>query len=114
MSPFMGMDATKSHFSRMRRLTPSPSLPITRPIGPVTDADPDNNQDDQSDVNEEGLNDEQEQREPDNQDNNESSGDDSESEKQINDLQDVIDDPDASEEDKQAARELLNEIKKGA
>lgn len=81
---------------------------------PVTDADPDNNQDDQPDVNEEGLNDEQEQREPDNQDNNENSGNDPESEKQINDLQDVIDDPDASEEDKQAARELLNEIKKGA
>lgn len=81
---------------------------------PVADSDPDNNQDDHSDVNEEGLNDEQEQREPYNQDNNESSGDDSESEKQITDLQDVIDDPDASEEDKQAARELLNEIKKGA
>ena len=25
----------KSHFSRTRRLTPSPSLPITRPIGLV-------------------------------------------------------------------------------
>lgn len=81
---------------------------------PVTDADPDNNQGDQSDVNKEGLNDEQEQREPDNQDNNESSGDDSESEKQINDLQAIIDDPESSEDDKQAARELLNEINKGA
>ena len=31
----MGMAAAKSHFSFTRRLTPSPSLPITTPIGPV-------------------------------------------------------------------------------
>lgn len=53
----------------------------------------DNNQD-----NQEGLNDEQEQRE-------------SESEKEIADLQAVIDNPESSEADKQAAQELLNEIK---
>ena len=35
MSPFMGMDAVKSHFSRTRRPTPSPSFPMTRPMGPV-------------------------------------------------------------------------------
>ena len=74
-------------------------------------SDPDNNQDNQQDVNKEGLNDEQEQRESDNQDNSENRGYDSESEKQITDLQAVIDDPETSEEDKNAALELLNEIK---
>lgn len=73
--------------------------------------DPDNNQDNQQDVNKEGLNDEQEQRESDNQDNSENRGYDSESEKQITDLQAVIDDPETSEDDKNAALELLNEIK---
>ncbi len=66
----------------------------------------DNNQD-----NQEGLNDEQEQRESDNSDNSDDSGNDSESEKEIADLQAVIDNPESSEADKQAARELLNEIK---
>lgn len=78
---------------------------------PVTDTDPDNNQDNQPDDNQEGLNDEQEQREFDTTDNSENSGDDSESEKQIADLQAVIDDPESSDADKQAAQELLNEIK---
>lgn len=78
---------------------------------PVTDTDPDNNQDNQPDDNQEGLNDEQEQREFDTTDNSENSGDDPESEKQIADLQAVIDDPESSDADKQAAQELLNEIK---
>ncbi|QIN98654.1 hypothetical protein assan_6 [Salmonella phage assan] len=73
--------------------------------------DPDNNQDNQQDVNKEGLNDEQEQHESGTQDISENSGDDSESEKQIADLQAVIDDPESSDADKQAAQELLNEIK---
>lgn len=67
----------------------------------------DNNQDNQA-----GLNDEQEQRESDNSNNSDDSGNDSESEKEIADLQAVIDNPESSEADKQAARELLNEIKK--
>lgn len=75
------------------------------------DNNPDNNQDNQQDVNKEVLNDEQKQRKSDNQDNSENSGDDSESEKQIADLQAVIDDPESSDADKQAAQELLNEIK---
>ena len=61
--------------------------------------------------NKEGLNDEQEQRESDNSDNSDDSGNDYESEKEIADLQAVIDNPESSEADKQAARELLNEIK---
>lgn len=73
--------------------------------------DPDNNQDNQQDVNKEGLNYEQKQRESDNQDNSENSGNDSESEKTIAELQAVIDDPESSEADKEAAQELLNEIK---
>ena len=77
----------------------------------VADTDPDNNQDNQQDVNKEVLNDEQEQRKSDNQDNSENSGNDSESEKTIADLQSVIDDPETSEADKEAAQELLNEIK---
>lgn len=77
----------------------------------ATDNDPDNNQDNQADDNQEGLNDEQEQRESDNSDNSDDSGNDSESEKEIADLQAVIDNPESSEADKQAARELLNEIK---
>lgn len=75
------------------------------------DNNPDNNQDNQTDDNQEGLNDEQEQRESDNSDNSDDSGDDSESEKEIADLQAVIDNPESSEADKQAAQELLNEIK---
>ena len=34
MSPFMGMDATKSQFFFTNGDTPSPSLPMTRPMGP--------------------------------------------------------------------------------
>ena len=75
------------------------------------DNNPDNNQDNQADNNQEGLNDEQEQRESDNSDNSDDSGNDSESEKEIADLQAVIDNPESSEADKQAAQELLNEIK---
>ena len=66
----------------------------------------DNNHD-----NQEGLNDEQEQRESDNSNNSDNSGNDSESEKEIADLQAVIDNPESSEADKKAAQELLNEIK---
>ena len=66
----------------------------------------DNNQDSQD-----GLNDEQGQRESDNSDNSDNSGNDSESEKEIADLQAVIDNPESSEADKKAAQELLNEIK---
>lgn len=84
--------------------------PAQRP-DPEPVADPDNNQDEQSDVNKEGLNDEQEQREFDTADNSENRGNDPESEKQIADLQAVIDDPESSDADKQAAQELLNEIK---
>lgn len=73
--------------------------------------DPDNNQDNDQNTNKEVLNDEQEQRESDNQDNSENRGNDSESEKTIAELQAVIDDPESSEADKQAAQELLNEIK---
>lgn len=71
-----------------------------------TEQDTDNNQD-----NQDGLNDEQEQRESDNSNNSDNSGNDSESEKEIADLQAVIDNPESSEADKQAAQELLNEIK---
>ena len=77
----------------------------------VADTDPDNNQDNQQDVNKEVLNDEQEQRESDNQDNSENRGNDLESEKTVAELQAVIDDPESSDADKQAAQELLNEIK---
>lgn len=75
---------------------------------PVADTEQatDNNQD-----NQEGLNDEQEQRESDNSNNSDNSGNDSESEKEIADLQAVIDNPESSEADKKAAQELLNEIK---
>ena len=58
-----------------------------------------------------GGEDEQEQRQSDNQDSGNDSGNDSESEKTIEELQAIIDSPDSSDEDKQAARELLNEIK---
>lgn len=84
---------------------------------PVTDTeqaqnnDPDNNQDNQQGANKEGLNDEQEQHESGTQDISENSGDDSETEKTVAELQAVIDDPESSDADKQAAQELLNEIK---
>lgn len=74
-------------------------------------SDPDNNQDNAQNTNEEVLNDEQEQRESDNQDNSENRGNDFEPEKTVAELQAVIDDPESSDADKQAAQELLNEIK---
>ena len=55
--------------------------------------------------------DEQEQRQSDNQNSGKDSGDDSESEKTVEELQAVIDCPDSSDEDKQAARELIEELK---
>ena len=64
-----------------------------------------------NDLNNGGSEDEQEQRQSDNQDSGNDSGNDSESEKEIADLQAVIDNPESSEADKQAALELLNEIK---
>ena len=72
--------------------------------------DPDNNQDNQPDNEKGDLNDEQKQRESDNQDNSENRGNYSESEKTVAELQAVIDDPDASEADKQAAMDLLSEL----
>ena len=74
-------------------------------------ADTEQATDNQAYDNQDGLNDEQEQRESDNSDNSDDSGNDSESEKEIADLQAVIDNPESSEEDKQTALELLNEIK---
>ena len=35
ISPFIGIDEIKSHFSFTKRLTPLPSFPITSPIDPV-------------------------------------------------------------------------------
>ena len=76
-----------------------------------TSADTNNNASDNQEDNQEVLKDEQEQRESDNSDNSDNSGNDSESEKEIADLQAVIDNPESSEADKKAAQELLNEIK---
>ena len=75
--------------------------------GPATDPDKSN-----SSQNEE-LTDEQGKREPDNANPDEGSGNGSEPEKQIAEMQAVIDDPDSSEEDKKAAQELLDEMNKG-
>lgn len=72
--------------------------------------DPDNNQDNQPENEQGDLNDEQEQRESDSSDNSDNSGNDSEQEKTVAELQAVIDDPDASAEDKQAAQDLLDEM----
>lgn len=63
-----------------------------------------------TDLNNGGGEDEQEQRQSYNQDSGNDSGNDSESEKTIEELQAVIDSPDSSDEDKQAATELLNEL----
>ncbi len=63
-----------------------------------------------NDLNNGGSEDEQEQRQSDNQDSGNDSGDDSESEKTVMELQAIIDSPDSSDEDKQAATELLNEL----
>ncbi len=76
----------------------------------------DDNQADNSDLNSDndlnngGSEDEQEQRQSDNQDSGNDSGNDYESEKTIEELQAIIDSPDSSDEDKQAATELLNEL----
>lgn len=64
-----------------------------------------------NDLNNGGSEDEQEQRQSDNQDSGNDSGNDSESEKTIKELQAVIDSPDSSDEDKNAAQELLDELK---
>lgn len=63
-----------------------------------------------NDLNNGGSEDEQEQRQSDNQDSGNDSGNDSESEKTIEELQAIIDSPDSSDEDKQAATELLTEL----
>lgn len=60
-------------------------------------------------MNEENSN-EQEQRQSDSANDSGDSGNVSESEKQIADLQAVIDDPETSEADKQAAMDLLAEL----
>lgn len=72
--------------------------------------DPDNNQADNSEQSNEDSNDEQEQRQSDSADNSDDSGNDSEQEKTVAELQAVIDDPEASEADKKAAQELLDEM----
>lgn len=83
----------------------------------ATDNGQENNADDNSDSNSDndlnngGSEDEQEQRQSDNQDSGNDSGNDSESEKTIEELQAVIDSPDSSDEDKNAAQELLDELK---
>ena len=74
------------------------------------ESDPDNNQDNNPDNVNEDSEDEQRKRQSDNQDNSQNSGNDSESEKQIADLQAIIDDPETSESDKQTALDLLAEI----
>lgn len=92
--------------------------------GSASDADTANNQDNNADnnqadnsesnndneLNNGGSENEQEQRQSDNEDSGNNSGNDSESEKTIEELQAVIDSPDSSDEDKQAATELLNEL----
>lgn len=84
--------------------------------GSASDTDTDNGQENNADSNSDndlnngGSEDEQEQRQSDNQDSGNDSGNDSESEKTIEELQAVIDSPDSSDEDKQAAIELLAEL----
>lgn len=85
--------------------------PAQRP-DPETVAEPDVDNADGNNpeiVNEENSN-EQEQRQSDSQNDSGVSGNVSESEKQIADLQAVIDDPESSEADKQAAMDLLAEL----
>ena len=93
--------------------------------GSASDIDAANNQDNNADNNQadnsESNNDnelnngdsenEQEQRQSDNADSGNNSGNDSESEKTIEELQAIIDSPDSSDEDKNAAQELLDELK---
>ena len=88
--------------------------------GSASDTDPansqDNNQADNSEssngdeLNNGGSENEQKQSQSDNQDSGNNSGNDSESEKTIDELKAVIDSPDSSDEDKQAATELLTEL----
>ena len=78
---------------------------------PETVTDPENDPVINPDKLNEVSEDEQRKRQSDSTDVNQDSGDVSESEKQIADLQAVIDDPESSDADKQAAQELLNEIK---
>lgn len=92
--------------------------------GSASDTDPTNNQDNNADnnqadnsesnndneLNNGGSENEQEQRQSDNQDSGNNSGNDSESKKTIEELQAIIDSPDSSDEDKQAATELLTEL----
>ena len=84
--------------------------------GSASDTGHDNGQENNADSNSDndlnngGSEDEQEQRQSDNQDSGNDSGNDSESEKTIEELQAVIDSPDSSDEDKQAAIELLAEL----
>ena len=65
-----------------------------------------------NELNNGGSENEQEQLQSDNKDSGNNSGNDSESEKTIEELQAIIDDPETSDEDKQAAQELLNELNK--
>ena len=82
--------------------------PETDPaIDPATD--PDKSNSDKNEV----LEDEQGKRQPDNANLDEGSGNGVEPEKQIAELQAVIDNPDSSEEDIKAAQELIDEINKG-
>lgn len=80
------------------------------------DNNADNNQADNSESNNDnelnngGSENEQEQRQSDNADSGNNSGNDSESKKTIEELQAIIDSPDSSDEDKQAATELLTEL----
>ena len=92
--------------------------------GSASDTDPANSQDNNADnnqadnsessngdeLNNGGSEDEQKQRQSNNQDSGNNSGNDSESEKTIDELKAVIDSPDSSDEDKQAATELLAEL----
>lgn len=92
--------------------------------GSASDADAANNQDNNADnnqadnsesnndneLNDGGSENEQEQLQSDNAGSGNNSGNDSESEKTIEELQAIIDSPDSSDEDKQAATELLNEL----
>ena len=92
--------------------------------GSASDTDPVNSQDNNADnnqadnsessngdeLNNGGSENEQKQSQSDNQDSGNNSGNDSESEKTIDELKAVIDSPDSSDEDKQAATELLTEL----
>lgn len=80
--------------------------------GSASETGVNNDADINQDLNNGGSESEQEQRQSDNQDSGNNSGNDSESEKTIEELQAIIDNPETSDEDKQAAQELLNELNK--